>query len=45
MVGKPDGSLVIRESIIGAAEEAKRLGTQLAEKLLIKGASQILHDL
>ena len=45
LVGKPDGSQVIRGEIRGAANRAAELGLELAEQLLANGAEKILHEL
>ena len=45
LVGKPDGSQIIRGEIYGPSEEAKNLGFALAEELLNKGADIILREL
>ncbi|MDQ1363180.1 MAG: hydroxymethylbilane synthase, partial [Pseudomonadota bacterium] len=45
LVGRPDGSEVIRGEIRGAATDAARLGTTLAEQLLAQGAGRILKEL
>jgi len=45
LVGKPDGSQIIRGEIFGPSEEAKNLGFALAEELLSKGADIILGEL
>ena len=45
LVGRPDGSQVVRDEIRGAAENAENLGTELAERLLQQGAEAILRDL
>lgn len=42
VVGMPDGSRVIRDEISGAATQAQALGTELAERLLARGADDIL---
>ena len=44
LVGRPDGSEMIRGEIAGRAEEAEFLGKTLAEDLLTRGADQILRD-
>jgi len=43
LVGEPDGSRLIEKSVEGPAEEAERLGTELAEQLLAAGAEAILE--
>ncbi len=45
LVGRPDGSEVIRDEIRGPASKAAELGLELAEKLLHKGADNILREL
>lgn len=45
LVGEPDGSKIIADEIRGPMTEAERLGQLLAEKLLAKGAKQILDKL
>lgn len=45
LVGRPDGSEVVRDEIRGPATQAEALGIQLAEKLLEQGAEVILRDL
>jgi len=42
MLGMPDGSEVIRESISGDCDSARNLGLQLAEKILARGGQHIL---
>lgn len=42
LVGRPDGSLMLRAEIKGKAEDADALGIQLAEDLLSQGADAIL---
>jgi hydroxymethylbilane synthase len=44
LVGRPDGSEVIRGSISGRAEDAEALGIALADDLLGRGAGAILED-
>jgi hydroxymethylbilane synthase len=44
LVGRPDGSEMIRGEIAGRVEEAEYLGTALAEDLLARGAGDILKD-
>ena len=45
LVGRPDGSEVVRDELRGPASQAEALGIQLAEKLLEQGAETILRDL
>lgn len=44
-VGRPDGSVMVRDEITGPTGEAAELGHALAERLLAAGADQILADL
>jgi len=44
LVGRPDGSEVVRGTISGAAREAAGLGVRLADDLLRRGARAILKD-
>jgi len=47
LVGKPDGSLILRDEIAGPIEQAEQLGITLADRLLAAGADEILaaiHD-
>jgi len=45
LVGRPDGSEVVRGEIRGAATKAESLGKQLAEQLLNDGADVILREM
>jgi len=45
LVGRPDGSEVVRDEIRGPAANAEALGVELAEKLLNQGAETILTEL
>jgi len=45
LVGRPDGSEIIRADISGPAADAAALGTQLADTLLARGGRQILDEL
>jgi hydroxymethylbilane synthase len=45
LVGAPDGSIVYRDRIRGAAAEAAALGRALAERLLAAGAAPLLASL
>ena len=45
MVGAPDGSRVVRDEIEGATVIAAELGRELAERLIAKGAGEILSAL
>jgi len=44
MVGSLDGSVIFRESISGGTVEAEELGTRLAERLIEKGAAELLEE-
>ena len=44
LVGRPDGSEMVRGEIAGRAEEAEFLGKTLAEDLLARGADVILKE-
>lgn len=44
LVGRPDGSLVLRDEISGPAEQGEALGIKLAEQLLAAGADKILAE-
>lgn len=44
LVGKPDGSLVLRDEIRGSESEPEQLGITLAERLLAAGADTILAE-
>jgi hydroxymethylbilane synthase len=44
LVGRPDGSEVLRETVEGAATDAARLGERLAANLLARGADRILAE-
>jgi hydroxymethylbilane synthase len=44
LVGRPDGSLVLRDEIRGPREQAEALGITLAERLLAAGADKILAE-
>ena len=44
LVGSVDGKTLIKDIIEGRPEEAESLGTALAEKLLAKGAKEILDE-
>jgi hydroxymethylbilane synthase len=45
LVGRPDGSEIVRGQISGPAQDAGTLGRELAEELLARGARQILEAL
>lgn len=44
LVGRPDGSLTLRDEIRGAATDGEALGIALAERLLAAGADKILAE-
>ena len=45
LVADLDGSTIIKDTVSGPAENAKELGTRLAERILEKGAGPILEKL
>jgi len=45
LVGRPDGSEIIRADISGPVQQAVALGTRLADDLLSRGARPILDEL
>ena len=44
LVGRPDGSRILKDTISGDAVHAEQLGYELAEALLAQGADQILAE-
>ncbi|RKZ95430.1 MAG: hydroxymethylbilane synthase [Gammaproteobacteria bacterium] len=44
LVGRPDGTLMLRSEVRGKAEDVESLGVQLAEDLLLQGADKILAE-
>ncbi len=42
LVGKPDGTIILRDEVTGAVEDAEQLGIKLADSLLSQGADTIL---
>ena len=42
LVGSPDGSRIVKDTISGNAVHAEKLGYELAERLLLQGADEIL---
>jgi hydroxymethylbilane synthase len=44
MVGRPDGTLTLRDEITGKATEGEALGVALAERMLAAGADKILAE-
>jgi hydroxymethylbilane synthase len=45
LVGRPDASEMIAETVAGAPKDAAALGADLARRLLARGADRILRDL
>lgn len=45
VLAKPDGSVLIRESVSGGRSQAKTLSEELAERILNMGGSQILAEI
>jgi len=43
-VGRPDGTLVIRADVSGPEADAERIGSEMGEDLLSRGADRILRD-
>ena len=44
LVGRPDGTLVLRGAITGPATDAVALGKRLAEQLIARDADVIVRD-
>jgi len=44
LVGSPDGAQIIRDDISGSVNDAEALGIELAERLLQRGAGDILRE-
>ncbi|WP_445395197.1 hydroxymethylbilane synthase [Zobellella sp. An-6] len=44
LVGKPDGSQIIFDEITGLASQGEALGSELAKRLLARGADKILDE-
>jgi hydroxymethylbilane synthase len=44
LVGRPDGTIILRESVAGLPSEAANLGKKLADALLARGADRILAE-
>ena len=44
LVGRPDGTSIIRGDISGKPEDAEELGKVLADDLLSRGAREILNE-
>ncbi|HEY4394897.1 MAG TPA: hydroxymethylbilane synthase, partial [Polyangia bacterium] len=45
LVGRPDASEMIHESLVGPPEDARAIGAEVARRLLARGAGQILREL
>lgn len=45
LVGRPDGSELLRERLVGSTSDAAALGIAAAERLLARGADRILAEL
>ena len=45
LVGRPDGTEILREEMTGSAGDAADIGQEVARKLLARGADRILADL
>jgi hydroxymethylbilane synthase len=45
IVASLDGQQVVKDSITGAASEAERLGTELAQRMRQQGAQTILDNI
>ena len=45
LIGRPDASEMIRETMIGAASESVAMGAELARRLLARGGDRILREL
>jgi hydroxymethylbilane synthase len=44
LVGRPDGTLILRSEAVGPEDDAEALGIRVAEDLLAQGAAAILED-
>lgn len=44
LVGRPDGTRVLRDEVHGSIDKAEELGTKLADRLLAAGADEILAE-
>jgi hydroxymethylbilane synthase len=42
MCGMPDGTLILRDEVVGSVHAGAQLGDELANKLLARGAGEIL---
>jgi hydroxymethylbilane synthase len=45
LVGRPDASEMIYESLTGAPDDARAIGAEVARRLIARGAGQILREL
>ena len=45
LIGRPDASEMIRETVTGAASDAVAMGAELARRLLARGGDRILREL
>jgi len=45
LVGRPDASEMIHESLAGAPRDARAIGAEVARRLIARGAGQILREL
>jgi hydroxymethylbilane synthase len=45
LVGRPDGTELVRETISGPADQAEVLGEELGRRLLARGADRILEEI
>jgi len=45
LVAEPDGSRVLRDTLVGATAHAERLGEELAERVMAAGAGELLQRL
>ncbi len=45
MVGRPDASEILTDLVSGSASDARRLGSELARRLIASGAARILAEL
>jgi hydroxymethylbilane synthase len=44
LVASRDGQQIVRDQISGPIEDAERLGTKLADRLLERGAKKLLSE-
>ena len=43
LVAKPSGEEILRDTLAGELDQAERIGSQLAERLLQRGAGELLN--